>query len=254
MATESIKEEIMNPGEILIALDKGYGHLTPGKRTPILPAELQKGRTLNYMPEHEFNKAVVLKLDKKLRDIGFKTIIVSPTDTDTPLKARTDLANNKKARVFVSVHANAHLSKWGDANGIETYHYPNSSGGKKLAQIIHKYLIQGTKQRDRGVKSANFHVLRATLMPSVLIEAGFMDNLVEAKLLLSNDYRDEVATEITKGLCEYFNIPYKGASTPTQPITPNKPEAPHKCDNEALLDELRLAKKKLSEIKGIIKE
>ena len=184
---------------------------TAGKRTPILPNGLKSKETgKNVMHENEFNRAVKRKLKDHLERCGFRTLLVAPTDADTPLKARTDLANAKKADAYVSIHANAFDGKFdgNDPEGVETYHYPNSTNGKKLATLVHKHLIQGTKQKDRGVKSANFHVLRETNMVAILVEAGFMDNLYEAKLLLSDPFREEVATEIALGICEYYNVPY----------------------------------------------
>lgn len=184
---------------------------TAGKRTPILPNGLKSNETgKNFMHENEFNRAVVANLNNILKRCGFRTLLVAPTDEDVPLKTRTDLANAKKADAYISIHANAFDSKFdgNDPEGIETYHYPNSVEGKKLATLVHKHLIQGTKQKDRGVKSADFHVLRETNMVAILVEAGFMDNLYEAKLLLSDSFREEVAIEIAKGICEYFNVPY----------------------------------------------
>ena len=195
--------------DYLIALDDGHGMDTAGKRTPILPNGL-KSETGNFMHENEFNRAVIANLDIILRRCGFRTLLVAPTDKDVPLKTRTDLANAKKASAFISAHANAFDGKFdgNDPEGVETFHYPNSTSGERLATLVHKHLIQGTKQKDRGVKSANFHVLRETDMVAILVEAGFMDNLYEAKLLLSDSFREEVATEIAKGICEYFKVLY----------------------------------------------
>lgn len=187
----------------LIALDDGHGLETPGKRTPPLPDEM-------IMKENEFNRAVVAKLDEHLKRCGFKTLLVAPGDNDVPLKARTDAANAAKADLYVSVHANAMgAGGWNNARGIETFHYINASeASKKAAAIIHRHLIGGSRLPDRGVKAANFHVLRETNMPAVLVECGFMTNLEDARLLLSDAYRSECAEEIARGICEYFGVPY----------------------------------------------
>lgn len=204
----------------LIALDDGHGMKTAGKRSPTLPNGL-KSETGNFMHENEFNRAVKRKLNKKLKDCGFKTVLVAPTDDDTPLSTRVRVANTSGADIYVSIHANAFDGKFdgNDPEGVETYHYPTSSKGKKLANTIHKHLIQGTKQKNRGVKTANFYVLKHTKMPAVLIEAGFMDSPNEIKLLLSDAFREEVATEIAKGICEYFGVPYVS----TAPASTSKP-------------------------------
>lgn len=191
----------------LAALDDGHGMETPGKRTPLLDGKVMK--------ENEFNSAVVGYIDIELKRCGIDTLLVAPTDYDTPLATRVNLANTKKADIYVSIHANAFDSKFDnyDPEGLEVFYYEGSVKGKKLAECVHKYLIQGTPQKDRGIKKGNhLYVIRVTKMPAVLIEAAFMDNKREAKLLMSDEFRKEVAIEVSKGICEYFGVSYKEPS------------------------------------------
>lgn len=111
------------------------------------------------------------------------------------------------------------LSNKTGGSGVETYHYPGSTNGRRLAQCIHEFVIKGTPQKNRGVKSANFHVLRETKMPAVLIEFGFMDDpgLREARLMLNKAFQQECARETAQGICKYFGVPYKSGSS-TQPV------------------------------------
>jgi len=187
----------------LIALCDGHGMETPGKRTPTLPDG-------TFMHENDFNRAVVAKLDVHLKRCGFNTLLVAAGDTDVPLKTRTDAANNANADFYISVHANAiGAGEWNGTRGIETFHYSQASEVcKKAAAIIHRYLISGTKLPDRGVKSADFHVLRETKMPAVLAECAFMTNHEDANLLLTDAYRSECAEELARGLCEYFGFSF----------------------------------------------
>jgi N-acetylmuramoyl-L-alanine amidase len=186
----------------LIAIDDGHGMETPGKRTPLFSG------TTTYMHENEFNNAVAQMLKTNLEKCGFNTLMVAPGNTDIPLKVRTDTANNAKADLYISIHANALNGRWGEQRGVSTYHYPNSRESNLAAIIIHRQLIKGTKQKDRGVLTADFHVLRETTMPSVLVECAFMDNIEEAKLLMSDAFRRECADELTKGICEFFGVSY----------------------------------------------
>lgn len=188
--------------DFLIALDDGHGINTIGKRTPIIP---EIGR---YIKENEFNKAVITIMDRYLRDIGFRTLLVAPTDKDTSLKARTDLANIKKADVYVSIHYDAVSNLWGEVEGHSIFVYPGNLNKKsgKLAECIAEFLKQGTTQKWRGIKELNLHVLRETNMPAILSENGFMNNLREAKLMIKQEFQNEVATEHVKGLCKYFGV------------------------------------------------
>lgn len=102
-------------------------------------------------------------------------------------------------------------------NGTETYHYPGSVKGQRAAQIIHKHVLSsGVKRKDRGVKTANFHVLRETRMPAVLIEFGFMDDpeLEEAAQMVDPTVQKAFAVAVAKGVCEYFGVNYVSEEPP----------------------------------------
>jgi N-acetylmuramoyl-L-alanine amidase len=202
----------MKAKEILVIVDDGHGLETAGKRTP----KFEDG---TFIKENEFNHPTKKIVMDELKDQGFNVFDVSPERTDTSLKTRSDRANAEykkkkyKAYIYISIHYNAIGYYWEDkVGGIETYHYPTSSKGKKLAEKIHNQLLKGTDLKDRHVKSANFHVLRETAMPAVLLECGFMSNHTEAKLMKNLAYQEECAIEITKGVCDYFGIKYKNTA------------------------------------------
>lgn len=206
----------------LIALCDGHGMETQGKRTPLGVVDSETGS--NFMHENEFNRAVVKYLDTHLKRCCFDTLLVAPTDKDTPLLERTNLANSKKVDFYLSVHANAiGNGEWNGTRGIETFHYTNASeASKKFAAIIHNHLMCGTKLPDRGVKRADFHVLRETNMPAVLVELGFMSSKDDAALLLSPNYRKECAEELAQAICEMYccaYVPEDKNNTPA-PATP----------------------------------
>ncbi len=194
----------------LIALCDGHGTLTAGKESPPIP-ELNN----RIIKENEFNREVVKYLDIELKRCGFDTLLVAPTDEDTPLKTRVDLVNSKKADAYISIHYNAFDGRFNDKDpeGLSVHVYPNNHNDRKLAECIHKYLIQGTPQVDRGIVESNFYVLREPKCPAVLTENGFMDNKKEALRMLDVDYQKEVAIEHAKGICEFFNIEYIGEFT-----------------------------------------
>ncbi|MGL4736180.1 MAG: N-acetylmuramoyl-L-alanine amidase family protein [Cellulosilyticaceae bacterium] len=198
----------------LVILDAGHGMDTAGKRTPLF----EDG---SFMHEREFNKAVVQKVINLLKDYDTEVMWVSESDQDVPLKIRSDRANAKYQQVinsygkkevgcvFVSVHANASSDKWDTAQGIETFAHPESDAGFELAKVLQRRLIALTKLRDRGVKMANFAVLRQAQMPAALCECGFMNYKKEAELLRRDDYRELCAKAIFEGIVEYLKLPKK---------------------------------------------
>jgi N-acetylmuramoyl-L-alanine amidase len=191
-----------------IALDDGHGMETAGKRTPMLPDGIKGETGFLYMHENEFNRAVVEKADLNLRRCGFDVVLTAPGDTDVSLYQRVQNAERSGAELFISVHANALTGRWGDQQGVSVHYYPGSMISKAYAKIFLDYLILGTLQKNRGVIYSDFYVLRENMIPAVLIEAAFMDNLKEAKMLLSDTFRQEVADEITKAACSIFNVGY----------------------------------------------
>jgi len=190
----------------LIALDDGHGMETAGKRTPYIES---LGREIR---ENEFNREVVRYLDEELQRCGFRTLLVAPTDEDTPLKTRTDRANAANADLYISIHFNAYDSDFSapTPNGFSAHVYPgykNKEAGR-FASIALKHLANGTKQNNRGIFEDNFHVLRETKMTAVLFELGFMDYLPEALLMLNVEFQRECAREIAQAVCEFYGVTY----------------------------------------------
>ncbi|MCR8847880.1 N-acetylmuramoyl-L-alanine amidase [Rossellomorea sp. SC111] len=195
--------------DYLIALDDGHGLGTAGKRTPYIPSI---GRQIR---ENEFNEKVTLYLKLELERCGFRTLLTAPTDADTPLQVRTDIANSMGADALVSNHYNAFDGKFDgpgkDAEGHSLHIYFNDAKDRKLAENIAKYLKQGTKQVYRGIIEQNLHMTREFNGPAVLVENGFMDNEREGLLMINEDFQRETAREQALGVCDFFGVSYVAA-------------------------------------------
>lgn len=200
----------------LIAIRDGHGVDTPGKRTP----KMDDGYV---MKENEFNSAVANLLEIELKRCGFRTLQVAPESTDTSLTTGVNRANNAKADLFISIHANANTGVWGSWGGIETLTW-GSGESLRIGKIIQKQLVQATKLRDRGMKDGSWlYEAKYTKMPFVLVECGFMDNKTEAKLLRSDAYRKTCAIAIAKGICEAYGVKYVSEAPKPSESTPVKP-------------------------------
>lgn len=199
---------------ILIAIDNGHGINTPGKRTPKFTDGTTSPMTgEKFMHEWEFNWTTANYLETELKRCGFKTLRVSDTKEDTPLNLRTAKANQADADFFVSIHANALYDKWSDAHGVETLTW-GSGDSLRVGKLVQAELAKDTGLADRGLKDGKWlAVVRDTHMPAILVECGFMSNLKEAKLLLSDSYRKLVAKAIAQGLCKAYNKKYVAATS-----------------------------------------
>lgn len=188
-----------------IMIDAGHGYNTPGKRSP------------DGMREFEFNRAVAAYSKQLLENYQNVTVYFSHSDLeDVPLDDRTDKANSLDVDLFVSIHANAYGSGgWNEAGGIETYIYPSKPPvADQLAQRIQQNLVMATGLQNRGVKTADLHVLRETKMDAVLAECGFMTNPDEIKLLRSEAYRKTCAEAIVRALADQYRLQLKPKSVP----------------------------------------
>lgn len=173
-----------------IMIDAGHGPETPGKRSP-------DGR----LREFHFNSAVAEEVKKRLFLDGHTVFFSHQANVDVPLHERVSLANRLKVDLFVSIHANAMGQTFNSANGLETFTYTQpQTATRQLAQIVQNSLVLATGRKDRGVKQADFAVLRDTHMPAILVECGFMTHKQEVELLKSAVYRKRCAQGICFGI------------------------------------------------------
>jgi N-acetylmuramoyl-L-alanine amidase len=214
-----------------IVIDAGHGGHDQGTEGP--KGLLEKDLVLD----------VAMRLGQLVEErMGAEVIYTRTDDTFVPLEQRTALANEKKADLFLSIHANS--SSYPRIAGVETYYLnftdskealdvasrENASSQKsifELQDIIQKitlhdkaeeskefagrvqaalYAFSGrnvTGEKNRGVKKAPFVVLIGASMPSVLAEIGFLSNPREEALLKKPDYRQKLAEALYRGVTRY---------------------------------------------------
>lgn len=134
------------------------------------------------------------------------------SDATVSLNDRSDFENRNNYDYFISFHRNAFQPE--KARGVETYTYLNPGAkSKSLAQRIQTSLV-ALGFTDRGVKEANYHVLRETKAPAVLIEIGFIDNTGDNNLFDAK--RNEIIKALAKAILAQVGIDYVEASAPAQ--------------------------------------
>ena len=176
-------------GQILVTLDPGHGGKDPG--------------TIGINGVQEKN--VVLPISKlvqqSLEKQGVRVQMTRDSDYFVTLDGRAQMANRAGSDLFVSIHANAINLSRPDVNGLETYYYQN---GQRLAQTIHRNVLQSVSISDRRVRQARFYVLRKSMMPAVLVETGFLTGREDAANLNNESYRRQMAEAIAQGILEYI--------------------------------------------------
>ncbi len=186
-------------------LDPGHGGLHPetgeyvtsGKRSP----EWSDGS--QYF-EGEGNRDIVKRIVEKCRKTGILALDIVNDWQDVPLSTRVNRANAiyayYKNSVYVSVHSNGFSQE--SANGYSVYTSPGQTKSDKYADILLSYMehefpdhkLRKDMSDSDLDKEAAFYVLRKTKMPAVLSENFFMTNKRECDLLLTEEFRERIAT------------------------------------------------------------
>jgi N-acetylmuramoyl-L-alanine amidase len=217
-----------------IVIDPGHGGHDTGTIGP------------HGLMEKDLCLDVALRLGHEIEEKlpGAEVIYTRKDDTFVPLEERTAIANEAKADLFVSVHANS--SHDAAARGIETYYLNFATSEESMAvaarenalaqsslhdlqdiikkiarnekveeskelasdiqdSLTHRLQLVSQDERNRGVKKAPFVVLIGANMPSVLSEISFISNPSDEKLLRKTDQRQRVADGLYRGIASYLD-------------------------------------------------
>lgn len=180
---------VKSVGYYKVFIDAGHGGKDPGAMA-------------NGVREADINLSVALKVEQKLKARNISVMMSRTTNVFVELKERARLANEYGAHVFVSIHQNAASSS--SARGIETYYHEAKPQHKLFASKIQTELINKTGANNRGVLSQDFLVNRETIMPSALVESGYITNYSEAMALSTDSYQEKVANAIVDGVVNYL--------------------------------------------------
>ncbi|MCA8970427.1 MAG: N-acetylmuramoyl-L-alanine amidase [Planctomycetes bacterium] len=196
---------------VKVVIDAGHGGSDPGALG-------------NGLREADINLAVALRLEAWLaldaadaRGGGDWTILMTRrSDTDVSLASRANAANAFGAASFLSIHMNSFTTS--SANGSETFCYTGQEGRAAglYRNRVQSELLSAWGLTNRGVKTANFYVLRNTSMPAVLMEGGFITNTVDASKMKSAASIDRLALGLLWATQEHHGFTrYTPSSGPT---------------------------------------
>jgi N-acetylmuramoyl-L-alanine amidase len=214
-----------------IVIDPGHGGHDTGTIGP------------NGLEEKDLVLEVGRRLGKLLESrLGAEVVYTRKDDTFIPLETRTAIANQQRADLFISIHANS--SQDSAARGVETYYLNFTSSPEALEvaarenavseksiyelqdlvkKIALKEKIEESREfagdvqeslhsglaakspaiRNRGVKKAPFIVLIGANMPSILAEISFVSNPADEHRLETSEYRQRIAESLYRGIAKY---------------------------------------------------
>ena len=181
-------------GRYKVVIDPGHGGPDPG------------AVGIGGLRETDVVLDVCLQVARLLQARGVQVLMTRTTEVDVDLPPRVALANSSRADAFMSVHANA-LSRYRpDVNGIESFYFEEAGRpSRNLAAALQQQMLSiSPGSPDRGVKPARFFVIRRTVMPSTLVEMGFVTGALDAPRLADAGYRRRMALALATGVLNFL--------------------------------------------------
>ena len=195
---------------MLILIDNGHGHNTPGKRSP-------DGKFLEYA----YNREIATRIVADLTDRGYNAQLLVPETEDIPLSERVRRINahcntlGKSNVILISIHVNAagNGTKWLNATGWSCY----TSKGQTTSDLFAESFYEAAKKNFPGRRirtdysdndpdwEENFYILRHSLCPAVLTENFFMDNPQDLDYLQSRAGKQAIVDTHVEGITEYLS-------------------------------------------------
>jgi N-acetylmuramoyl-L-alanine amidase len=171
-----------------VVIDPGHGGKDPG-------AISVKG-----FYEKAVNLSVARKVADRLRKRRLNVVLTRNSDVFIELEQRAAIANQHKADLFVSIHADSSLTR--TEKGYSVYVAKQASyGSRKVAKGIASSL-HSISPDGNGIKEADYRVLVKTKMPAVLVEMGYISNHGEAALISTDAFQNRIADAICDGICQ----------------------------------------------------
>ena len=175
-------------GRFKVVIDPGHGGPDPG------------AVGIANLRETDVVLDVGLQVAQLLQAKGVQVLMTRTSEVDVDLPPRAALANSSGADLFLSIHANALSMTRPDVNGIETFYF-ESPRARGLAQAVQdEVLAVSPGSPDRGARTARFYVIRRTVMPSALVELGFVTGQLDSPRLADPAHRRRLALAISRGL------------------------------------------------------
>lgn len=207
-------------------------HMRAAERTFMLDAGhggSDSGAVYNGRLEKNDNLRITLAVGERLARSGERVLYTRTDDSTVDLTYRSTMANSAGATYFVSFHRNSASTV---GRGVEVYYYTGlsaQSAAARMAAPVQDALV-ACGFHNRGVKQANFSVLRRTSMPAILVELAFINN--EAENAKIDSEFDRIADAIASALLSFVGKTLTPATTqppetepPTTEPKATKPQA-----------------------------
>ncbi|AOY75189.1 N-acetylmuramoyl-L-alanine amidase [Clostridium formicaceticum] len=152
--------------------------------------------------EKDVNLEICQHLRERLQELGAEVYITREKDQYIPLTQRAAMVNKISPHFFITIHQN--YFKYPSISGTEVYYYRGDKEARRLAKEIVEEISEKLGTVNRGVKTAEFFLLRDVKVSSLHIEVAYLSNPEEEKLLMKEAFKRKAALAIANGIVKYY--------------------------------------------------
>lgn len=185
-----------------IVIDAGHGGVdggAVGKITNERDINLEYAKTLKNICENLGMRVVMTRTDENGLYSPF-----AANKKRSDMEKRKEIIDSSGADLVVSVHMNAFSSH--SSRGAQVFYGLENERGQKLAQKVQTSLHENISYAKALAKQGDFYILNCTSLPGMLIEFGFLSNLDEEKLLVSEPYRNAMCQSVAYGILSFYEM------------------------------------------------
>jgi N-acetylmuramoyl-L-alanine amidase len=197
-----------DPKNGIIVIDAGHGGIDAGTNK-------------DGILEKEINLAIAQKLKVIMEQKGYTVVMSREEDISLDsldhtsqsrhkrdLNARVSIINHSNAQLFISIHVNCNFKR-PSTDGAIVFYGNEFRQSETLAYCIQRALngmiVNGKKRTTHDPQQAKFYILSHSQVPGVIVETAFLSNAEEKKLLINDEFREQLALSIADGADQYLN-------------------------------------------------
>ena len=194
---EKTVQEETAPKETIVVVDAGHGGKDPGKIG------------VNDVLEKDLNLAIAKRVQVGLEKEGIQVVMTRKEDVSEEsklgdMKKRVELINEIHPAITVSIHQNSYSDP--SVRGAQVFYFTHSKASEEAASVMHEMLRTYDRENTWQIKAnAIFYMLKKTEVPTIIVECGFLSNPTEAEKLTSEEYQQQMADAICKGIIKWLD-------------------------------------------------
>lgn len=194
---EKTVQEETAPKETIVVVDAGHGGKDPGKIG------------VNDVLEKDLNLAIAKRVQVGLEKEGIQVVMTRKEDVSEEsklgdMKKRVELINEIHPAITVSIHQNSYSDP--SVRGAQVFYFTHSKASEEAASVMQEMLRTYDSENTRQIKANDiFYMLKKTEVPTIIVECGFLSNPTEAEKLTSEEYQQQMADAICKGIIKWLD-------------------------------------------------